>query len=176
MTHSAEDILGDLIAKTRKAGADAADALLVDATDLSVSLRLGTIENLERSEFGDLGLRVVGLRQRPWIGLAPARAIAVERELVENMRGRGCGVGFGVGLGIETWKQGVEVHSGAFLPVSRAHRGLHGRSLAGGGDGLHPPPARLVRAGQGWSAAEDGSRAAILFRDAKPGTSRRRQE
>src|SRR5271156_5730535 len=64
MTDSAEDILGSLIARTRKAGADAADALLVDATDLSVSLRLGVIENLERSESGDLGLRVfIGKKQ-----------------------------------------------------------------------------------------------------------------
>jgi hypothetical protein len=41
---------------------------------------------------------------------------------------------------------------------SRAHRGLHGDPLAGGGDGLHP---------KGRSNAEDGSRATILFRDAK---------
>ena len=64
MTNSAENILGELIAKARKAGADAADTLLVDATDLSVSLRLGTIESLERSESGDLGLRVfIGKKQ-----------------------------------------------------------------------------------------------------------------
>lgn len=64
MTGSAQDILGDLIAKARKAGADAADALLADATDLSVSLRLGNLESLERSESGDLGLRVfIGKRQ-----------------------------------------------------------------------------------------------------------------
>ena len=64
MTDSAQDILGTLIAKTKKAGADAADALLADATDLSVSLRLGNLESLERSESGDLGLRVfIGKRQ-----------------------------------------------------------------------------------------------------------------
>jgi PmbA protein len=58
MTESALNILNDLIGKARKAGADAADAMLVDATDLSVSMRLGEIESLERSESGDLGLRV----------------------------------------------------------------------------------------------------------------------
>jgi PmbA protein len=64
MTDSAQDILQGLIAKARKAGADAADALLVDATDLSVSMRLGATESLERSESSDLGLRVfIGKKQ-----------------------------------------------------------------------------------------------------------------
>lgn len=39
---------------------------------------------------------------------------------------------------------------------------------AGGCDGSHPRPA-LIRAGKGRSRAEDGSGAAILLRDAKPG-------
>ena len=64
MTDSALTILNELITKTCKAGADAADALLIDSTDLSVSLRMGEIESLERSESGDLGLRVfIGQRQ-----------------------------------------------------------------------------------------------------------------
>ncbi len=57
------DLLADLIAKARAAGADAADAVLVAGTSLSVQRRLGRIEHLERSEGRDLGLRVfVGLR------------------------------------------------------------------------------------------------------------------
>jgi PmbA protein len=64
MTQAAQEILDGLIARAKRAGADAADALLVDATDLSVTLRLGEIESLERSESGDLGLRVfVGKKQ-----------------------------------------------------------------------------------------------------------------
>jgi PmbA protein len=58
------DFLADLIAKARRAGADAADALLVGGRSLSVACRLGKIERLERSEGNDLGLRVfVGRRQ-----------------------------------------------------------------------------------------------------------------
>ena len=54
----------DLIARARAAGADAADAVLVAGTSLSVQRRLGRIEHLERSEGRDLGLRVfVGQRQ-----------------------------------------------------------------------------------------------------------------
>ncbi|MBW6400120.1 TldD/PmbA family protein [Roseomonas sp. HJA6] len=50
--------LSDLIAAAKRAGADAADALLVASTSLSVRRRLGAIEQLERSEGCDLGLRV----------------------------------------------------------------------------------------------------------------------
>ncbi len=63
MTTSLE-ILNDLVDLARKAGADAADAMLIDSTDLSTSVRLGKLESLERSEAGDLGLRVfIGQRQ-----------------------------------------------------------------------------------------------------------------
>ncbi|MBR0680991.1 TldD/PmbA family protein [Roseomonas eburnea] len=56
--------LQDLIAAAKRAGADAADALLVASASLSVRRRLGQIEQLERSEGCDLGLRVfLGQRQ-----------------------------------------------------------------------------------------------------------------
>ncbi|MGF7175447.1 TldD/PmbA family protein [Azospirillum doebereinerae] len=58
------NLLDDLIAKARKAGADAADAVLFDSASVSLSQRLGNPEKLERSESGDLGLRVfIGKRQ-----------------------------------------------------------------------------------------------------------------
>ncbi|HET9019085.1 MAG TPA: DNA gyrase modulator, partial [Acetobacteraceae bacterium] len=57
MTHL--DLLTDLIARARAAGADAADAVLVSGTSLSVQRRLGRTEHLERSEGRDLGLRVL---------------------------------------------------------------------------------------------------------------------
>lgn len=52
------DLLNDLIAKARAAGADAADAVLMAGTSLSVQRRMGQIEHVERSEGSDLGLRV----------------------------------------------------------------------------------------------------------------------
>jgi len=56
-------LVSDLIRQARAAGADAADALLVNGTSLSVASRQGKIEHLERSEGRDLGLRVfVGKR------------------------------------------------------------------------------------------------------------------
>ncbi len=56
-------LVSDLIRQARSAGADAADAVLVNGTSLSVASRQGKIEHLERSEGRDLGLRVfVGKR------------------------------------------------------------------------------------------------------------------
>ena len=58
------DLLQDLVARARKAGADAADAVLFDGVSLSHARRLGKTEKLERSESQDIGLRVlVGKRQ-----------------------------------------------------------------------------------------------------------------
>jgi PmbA protein len=58
------DRLSDLVAKARAAGADAADALMVESSAISHARRLGKLEKLERSESQDLGLRVfVGQRQ-----------------------------------------------------------------------------------------------------------------
>ena len=55
--------VSDLVRQARAAGADAADAVLVNGTSLSVASRQGKIEHLERSEGHDLGLRVfVGKR------------------------------------------------------------------------------------------------------------------
>ncbi len=64
MSEPSLDLLGDLVAAAKRAGADAADALLVDGVGLAVARRLGKLEGIERSEGSDLGLRVfVGKRQ-----------------------------------------------------------------------------------------------------------------
>ena len=54
----ARNLLDDLLARAKKLGADAADALVVNSTSLSHAERLGKTENFERSESRDLGLRV----------------------------------------------------------------------------------------------------------------------
>ena len=53
-----EDLLGALLDAARAAGAEQADAILVRSASLAVGRRLGEIEQLERSEGVDLGLRV----------------------------------------------------------------------------------------------------------------------
>ncbi|MGH7087824.1 MAG: TldD/PmbA family protein [Stellaceae bacterium] len=57
-------LLGDLVARAQRAGADAADAVLFEGMSLAHAQRLGRIEKLERSESFDVGLRVfIGKRQ-----------------------------------------------------------------------------------------------------------------
>ncbi len=52
------DLLNDLVAKAKRAGADAADALGVEGRSVSVAWRMGKLEKLEREEQTDIGLRV----------------------------------------------------------------------------------------------------------------------
>jgi PmbA protein len=53
-----------LLAAARRAGADAADAVAVAGTSLSIDVRAGALEQAERSEGVDVGLRVmIGRRQ-----------------------------------------------------------------------------------------------------------------
>ena len=53
-----------LLVAVRKAGAEAADAMAVDGTSVSIDVRNGALEQAERSEGVEIGLRVlVGKRQ-----------------------------------------------------------------------------------------------------------------
>ena len=64
MSENPETVLSVLLDRARAAGADAADALMYKSVSHSVSVRLGDVEDIERSESRDLGLRVmVGQRQ-----------------------------------------------------------------------------------------------------------------
>jgi PmbA protein len=88
------NLLHDLLGWAKAAGADAADAIYVEGTQLSVSQRLGAREQLERSEGHDLGLRAfIGTRQAivSTTDLAPAalralatRAVAMARAVPED--------------------------------------------------------------------------------------------
>ena len=53
-----DDVVAASLAAAKRAGAEAADAILIDARSLDVSVREGKTEKLERSEGQDLGLRV----------------------------------------------------------------------------------------------------------------------
>ena len=64
MTQSLSDLSAQILSAARKAGADAADAVVVDGTSISIGVRGGALEQAERSEGIDVGLRVlVGQRQ-----------------------------------------------------------------------------------------------------------------
>jgi PmbA protein len=76
-------LLGDLIARATKAGADAADAVLFESASLSHAQRLGKVEKLERSEGYDLGLRVL-MGKRQAIVSSNDRSPAALDELLER--------------------------------------------------------------------------------------------
>ncbi|VXB20712.1 TldD/PmbA family protein [Brevundimonas sp. G8] len=58
------DLLNDIVQAALRAGADAAEAVSADRRSLSVGVRNGKLEDVEREESRDLGLRVfVGQRQ-----------------------------------------------------------------------------------------------------------------
>lgn len=78
-----ENLLSDVVAAALRAGADAAEAVGAQRRALSITVRLGELEEVEREEARDLGLRVfVGQRQASVSGsdISPeARAKLIER-------------------------------------------------------------------------------------------------
>src|SRR5215475_5528551 len=91
---NAIDMLERVLEAARAAGADAADALLVESVSASVSYRLGKLEDVERAESADLGLRVfVGQRvafisstdfSREALDALPGRAVAMAKLAPED--------------------------------------------------------------------------------------------
>lgn len=64
MTQSLSDLSDQILQAAKRAGADAADAIAVDGTSVSITVREGALEQAERSEGIEIGLRVlVGQRQ-----------------------------------------------------------------------------------------------------------------
>src|SRR6516225_8373754 len=80
---NALDFLQDLVGRARRAGADAADAVLFEGASLSHSRRLGKTEKLERAEGQDLGLRVFIGRQQAVVS-STDRSPEALAELVER--------------------------------------------------------------------------------------------
>lgn len=78
-----ENLLQEVVDAALKAGADAAEAVGAERRSLAITVRLGDLEEVEREESRDLGLRVfVGRRQASVSGsdISPdARAKLVER-------------------------------------------------------------------------------------------------
>ncbi len=94
MSHDLSALTDRLLAAARKAGAEAADAIAVDGTSVSIDVRGGKLEQAERSEGIDLGLRVlIGRRQacvsasdtaEATLAAMAERAVAMAREAPED--------------------------------------------------------------------------------------------
>ena len=94
MTRTPEDISHQLLDAARNAGADAADAIVLDGSSVSVEVRGGALEHAERSEGADLGLRVFLGKQQAIVSSSDSRpetirtmaerAVAMAREAPED--------------------------------------------------------------------------------------------
>ena len=94
MTASLSDLTAALLDAARRAGADSADALAVSGTALSIEIRKGALEQAERSEGVEIGLRVLMGRRQACVSASdtsPAtilalaeRAVAMAREAPED--------------------------------------------------------------------------------------------
>lgn len=94
MTNTLENLTTQLLDAATKAGADAADAMALRGTSVSIHVRDGELEHAERSEGTDIGLRVmVGKRQAnvsssdaspQTIQTMAERAVAMAREAPED--------------------------------------------------------------------------------------------
>ena len=76
-------LLDGLVARAKSAGADAADAVLIDGVSLSLAWRLGKLERLERAEGGDVGLRVLIGKRQAMVSSSDRSQAALD-ELVER--------------------------------------------------------------------------------------------
>ena len=94
MDGTPQDISQILLDAARKAGAEAADAIVIDGSSVSVEVRAGALEHAERSEATDLGLRVFLGKQQAIVSSSDSspetvaamaeRAVAMAREAPED--------------------------------------------------------------------------------------------
>lgn len=77
------DILHEVVAKALKKGATAADAIRVQGASTNLSYRLGEVEEIERSEAHDLGLRVMFGQQQAFVSSNDSRPELLD-QLVER--------------------------------------------------------------------------------------------
>ena len=83
MARMDENLLHDVVQDALKAGADAAEAVWAERQSLSIGVRLGALEEVEREEARDLGLRVFIGKQQATVSGSDVSAVA-RGKLVER--------------------------------------------------------------------------------------------
>jgi PmbA protein len=94
VSQNLENIAKRVLSAAKKAGADAADTLIVDGTSVSIEVRAAALEHAERSEGVDLGLRVFKGHRQASVSISDAsddaiaqmaeRAVAMAAEAPED--------------------------------------------------------------------------------------------
>ncbi len=118
-----DDLAGALLAAARRAGAEAADVLVVSATSNAVGVSGGKLEEAERAEGLDLGLRVLIGQRQACVSSSDARAetltemaeraVAMAREAPEDPW---CGLAAPSELGAVPETSGLELADPADPP------------------------------------------------------------
>lgn len=73
MSQSLEELNHALLAAARDAGAQSADAIVIRGTSISIDVRAGALEQAERSEGIDIGLRVIQGRRQAIVSASDTR-------------------------------------------------------------------------------------------------------
>ncbi|MFZ5710317.1 MAG: TldD/PmbA family protein [Pseudomonadota bacterium] len=94
MTHDLESLTARLLDVARRAGADAADAMALHGASVSIDVRHGRLEQAERADGTEIGLRVLVGRRQATVGASDIsdrtvaalaeRAVAMAREAPED--------------------------------------------------------------------------------------------
>ncbi|TPE52088.1 TldD/PmbA family protein [Amaricoccus solimangrovi] len=147
-----------LLDAARTAGADAADAIAVQGESLSVGVRDGALEQAERSEVVDIGLRVlIGQRQacvsssdiRPdTIAAMAERAVAMAREAPEDPW---CGLAEPEEIALEWDAEGLDLIDHVHLPGPEDLRAA--ALTAEAAARAVPGVSRMDSAGASWGAS-----------------------
>ena len=127
MTDSLADLSAALLDAARKAGAEAADAIAVRGTSVSIDVRGGALEQAERSEGVEIGLRVLLGQKQACVSasdLTPRtmaemaeRAVAMAREAPEDP---GAGLADPAQLAADTSAAGLDLCDPAPEPSPEA--------------------------------------------------------
>lgn len=160
MARNLADLTEALLSAARKAGAEAADAIAVAGDSLSIEVRSGALEQAERAEGVDIGLRVlIGQRQacvsasdtRPeTIAVMAERAVAMAREAPEDPW---CGLAAPEQLAREWDLAALDlIDAGAEVPSAAELRDLALRAEAAAL--AVPGVSRMDGAGASWSATQ----------------------
>ena len=157
MAANLEALTGQLLAAAKAAGAEAADAIAVAGDSLSIEVRNGALEQAERSEGIDLGLRVLIGRQQACVSSSDIsaatiatmaeRAVAMAREAPED---RWCGLAEPGELARDWDAAALDLEDRAPLPSAAE---LQAAALEAEAAALAVPGvSKMDAAGASWSA------------------------
>lgn len=142
MINSSSEILSQLLETAKNCGAESADALLFESTNISISQRMGNPEGVERSENSAVGLRVFVSRPGRETGQANVSSTDMGKDALLEMAGRAVAMA----------KSAPPDHDSMLAPPELYPKNIPSLDLL---DAREPTPAWLL---EQCAAAEDQAR------------------